>query len=72
MTDELRGDEEARAERLVRIGRPPRNRGEVIRKLVWIVPWLVFLSSPVRDLAVSFVLFAGGAAWLYRKDTLKA
>jgi ABC-2 type transport system permease protein len=23
-------------------------------------------------LAVSFVLFAGGAAWLYRKDTLKA
>ncbi|MFJ9099898.1 sensor histidine kinase [Streptomyces sp. NPDC102405] len=51
MTDELRGDEEARAERLVRIGRPPRNRGEVIRKLVWIVPWLVFLSSPVRDLA---------------------
>lgn len=29
----------------------------------------------VQDLAilvVSFVLFAGGAAWLYRKDTLKA
>ncbi|MFF7484527.1 ABC transporter permease [Streptomyces luteogriseus] len=29
----------------------------------------------VKDLAVlvvSFVLFAGGAAWLYRKDTLKA
>ncbi|MFG2459188.1 sensor histidine kinase [Streptomyces sp. NPDC048523] len=51
MTDELGGDEEARAERLVRIGQPPRNRAEVIRKLVWIVPWLVFLGSPVRDLA---------------------
>lgn len=32
-------------------------------------------SPHVQDLAVlvvSFVLFAGGAAWLYRKDTLKA
>ncbi|WP_328753395.1 histidine kinase [Streptomyces sp. NBC_00285] len=51
MTDEPRRDEEARAERLVPIGRPPRSRGEVVRKLVWIVPWLVFLSSPVHDLA---------------------
>ncbi|WP_280881051.1 sensor histidine kinase [Streptomyces pseudovenezuelae] len=51
MTEDLRPDEEARAERLVRIGRPPRNRGEAIRKLVWILPWLVFLSGPVQDLA---------------------
>ncbi|MGC9535729.1 sensor histidine kinase [Streptomyces sp. UG1] len=44
-------DEEARAERLVRIGRPPRHRGEAVRKLVWVLPWLVFLASPVDDLA---------------------
>ncbi|NUO46186.1 MAG: sensor histidine kinase [Streptomyces sp.] len=50
MTDDLRPDDEARAERLIRIGRPPRNRGEAIRKLVWVLPWLVFLASPVRDL----------------------
>ncbi|MET9254218.1 ABC transporter permease [Streptomyces sp. NPDC048182] len=29
-------------------------------------------ASDLAVLAVSFVLFAGGAAWLYRKDTLKA
>jgi ABC-2 type transport system permease protein len=29
-------------------------------------------ARDVAILAVSFVLFAGGAAWLYRKDTLKA
>jgi ABC-2 type transport system permease protein len=29
-------------------------------------------ATDVAILAVSFVLFAGGAAWLYRKDTLKA
>jgi ABC-2 type transport system permease protein len=29
-------------------------------------------AQDVAILAVSFVLFAGGAAWLYRKDTLKA
>ncbi|WP_406131869.1 sensor histidine kinase [Streptomyces sp. NBC_00989] len=50
MTEDLRSDEEARAERLVRIGQPPRNRGEVLRKLVWILPWLVFLGAPVQDL----------------------
>ncbi|MEW1773905.1 histidine kinase [Streptomyces sp. NPDC086777] len=51
MTEDLRPDEEARADRLVRIGRPPRNRGEAMRKLVWVLPWLVFLASPVGDLA---------------------
>jgi len=29
-------------------------------------------AKDVAILAVSFALFAGGAAWLYRKDTLKA
>ncbi|MFE9763308.1 ABC transporter permease [Streptomyces sp. NPDC005808] len=29
-------------------------------------------AKDLAILAVSFVLFAGGAAWLYRKDTLKA
>ncbi|MGW0881173.1 ABC transporter permease [Streptomyces sp. NPDC002671] len=29
-------------------------------------------AQDIAILAVSFVLFAGGAAWLYRKDTLKA
>ncbi|MFC8346555.1 sensor histidine kinase [Streptomyces sp. NPDC057280] len=50
MTDDLRPDEEARAERLIQIGQPPRNRSEAIRKLVWVLPWLVFLASPVQDL----------------------
>ncbi|MFJ8492270.1 sensor histidine kinase [Streptomyces sp. NPDC094038] len=51
MTDDLRSEDEARADRLVRIGRPPRNRSEAIRKLVWVLPWLVFLASPAQDLA---------------------
>jgi len=52
MTEDLPPDEEARrAERLVRIGQPPRNRGEVLRKLVWVLPWLVFLGAPMQDLA---------------------
>jgi two-component system sensor histidine kinase DesK len=42
--------EEARAQRFIRMGEPPRNLPEALRKLVWIVPWLVFLSSPVKDL----------------------
>lgn len=29
-------------------------------------------AKDIAILAVSFALFAGGAAWLYRKDTLKA
>jgi len=42
--------EKARVERLIRIGQPPRNRSEALRKLVWILPWLVFLGAPVQDL----------------------
>ncbi|WP_037890990.1 sensor histidine kinase [Streptomyces sp. Tu 6176] len=41
----------AREDRLLRMGEPPRTLGEAWRKLVWILPWLVFLSSPVHDLA---------------------
>ncbi|MFF3335131.1 sensor histidine kinase [Streptomyces sp. NPDC002888] len=33
------------------MGQPPRNRRERLRKSVWIGIWLVFLSSPVHDLA---------------------
>lgn len=62
MTEDLRPDEEARAERLVRIGQPPRNRGEAMRKLVWVLPWLVFLSSPVHDLASGHHTTAATAA----------
>ncbi|MFF4487287.1 sensor histidine kinase [Streptomyces sp. NPDC001544] len=50
MTEDRRSDE-IPAERLVRMGEAPRNMTEAMRKLVWIVPWLVFLASPVSDLA---------------------
>ncbi|MEW2298601.1 histidine kinase [Streptomyces sp. NPDC006655] len=50
MTEDLRSEDEVRADRLVRIGRPPRNRAEALRKLMWVLPWLVFLGSPVDDL----------------------
>ncbi|MEU5308549.1 histidine kinase [Streptomyces sp. NPDC021562] len=50
MTEDLRSEDEVRADRLVRIGQPPRNRAEAVRKLVWVLPWLVFLGSPVDDL----------------------
>ncbi|MEW2129453.1 sensor histidine kinase [Streptomyces sp. NPDC005435] len=33
------------------MGRPPRTRRELWVKLLWIGVWLVFLSSPVQDLA---------------------
>ncbi|MEU0332716.1 sensor histidine kinase [Streptomyces sp. NPDC006193] len=33
------------------VGRAPRNRRELLAKILWIGVWLVFLSSPVRDLA---------------------
>lgn len=49
-------------ERLIRIGQPPRNRAEALRKLVWIVPWLVFLSSPVNDLVSGHHTTAATAA----------
>ncbi|WP_369228249.1 sensor histidine kinase [Streptomyces sp. R39] len=51
MTEDPRPDEEARADRLEGIGRPPRTRGATLRKLVWVLPWLVFLASPANDLA---------------------
>ncbi|MFI1724572.1 sensor histidine kinase [Streptomyces sp. NPDC020489] len=41
---------DARPEHAIRVGRPPRDRAEATRKLVWILPWLIFLGSPVRDL----------------------
>jgi two-component system sensor histidine kinase DesK len=42
--------EDCRAENAIRVGRPPRNRADAMRKLVWILPWLIFLGSPVQDL----------------------
>ncbi|MFJ8503132.1 sensor histidine kinase [Streptomyces avermitilis] len=43
--------DDARAGWLVRTGQSPRNVREALRKAMWIVIWLVFLSSPVHDLA---------------------
>ncbi|MFI2644625.1 sensor histidine kinase [Streptomyces sp. NPDC018610] len=51
MTEDPVSDK-AREARLIRIGEPPLTRPDALRKLVWIVPWLVFLSSPVHDLVV--------------------
>ncbi|MET9906394.1 histidine kinase [Streptomyces sp. NPDC006476] len=42
--------EELRAENAIRVGQAPRNRSEAIRKLIWILPWLIFLGAPVQDL----------------------
>ncbi|MCH5672832.1 sensor histidine kinase [Streptomyces gilvus] len=42
--------EDLRAENAIRVGQEPRNRAEAMRKLVWIMPWLIFLGSPVQDL----------------------
>jgi len=58
--------EEARVERLIRIGQPPRNVTEAMRKMVWILPWLVFLSSPVSDLVSGHhhTAAATAAGWL--------
>ncbi|MFF4399159.1 sensor histidine kinase [Streptomyces sp. NPDC001480] len=50
MTEDLEAADEARAERLMRMGEAPRNKSEAVRKLVWILPWLIFLGSPVSDL----------------------
>ncbi|MEW1647053.1 MULTISPECIES: histidine kinase [unclassified Streptomyces] len=48
MTDD--GPDGAEVHRAMRLGEPPRNLGEAVRKLVWILPWLVFFSSPIDDL----------------------
>ncbi|MGI5457760.1 sensor histidine kinase [Streptomyces sp. CA-249302] len=49
MTDDTL-PEDVRPENAIRIGQPPRSRGDAFRKLVWILPWLIFLGSPVQDL----------------------
>ncbi|WP_329304262.1 sensor histidine kinase [Streptomyces sp. NBC_00659] len=55
----------ARTERIVRMGESPRNLREALRKSVWIVIWLVFLSSPVHDLVSGHHTPAATAAgWL--------
>ncbi|WP_181806796.1 sensor histidine kinase [Streptomyces shenzhenensis] len=51
MTEDPRPDGEASADRLDGTGRPPRDRGATLRKLMWVLPWLVFLASPANDLA---------------------
>ncbi|GAA1016025.1 sensor histidine kinase [Streptomyces thermogriseus] len=68
-TEDRRGEdrvrEEARAERPVRVGEPPRDIRETLRKGLWIGTWLLFLSSPVHDLASGrhspACIVAGGA-----------
>ncbi|GGW19315.1 two-component sensor histidine kinase [Streptomyces capoamus] len=50
MTEDRRTGQ-ARPEHQVRIGQGPRNRRELMVKVLWIGVWLVFLSSPVKDLA---------------------
>ncbi|MER6127443.1 sensor histidine kinase [Streptomyces sp. NPDC001795] len=54
--------EEVRAENAIRVGQPPRNTGEALRKLVWILPWLIFLGSPVQDLTSGHHTTAATAA----------
>ena len=50
---------------LTRVGQSPRNRTELLRKMLWIGIWLVFLSSPVQDLAAGHHTPAGTVAgWL--------
>ncbi|MGV9605305.1 sensor histidine kinase [Streptomyces sp. NPDC003631] len=64
MTEDPR-THEARAERLMRLGQSPSNRPELLRKSLWIGVWLVFLSSPVHDLAAGNHATAGTVAgWL--------
>ena len=58
--------EEVRAENAIRVGQPPRTMGEATRKIVWIIPWLIFLGAPVQDLTsghhTSAATVAGWAA----------
>ncbi|MFF4209885.1 sensor histidine kinase [Streptomyces sp. NPDC001796] len=54
--------EGVRVERFMRMGEPPRSLAEALRKLVWIVPWLIFLSSPVKDLTSGHHSAAADAA----------
>ncbi|MFJ8152316.1 sensor histidine kinase [Streptomyces sp. NPDC094468] len=59
MTEGPWPDGQTRGDRLVRIGQPPRSRGEAVRKMVWVLPWLIYLASPAQDLAAGH---HGGAA----------
>jgi two-component system sensor histidine kinase DesK len=61
-THDAQPHEETGPERQVPVGRPPRTRADVRRKLVWILPWLVFLGSPVNDLGSGRHTAAGAAA----------
>ncbi|MER6024575.1 histidine kinase [Streptomyces sp. NPDC001851] len=61
MTEDPRGCEK-RPEQQVRIGQAPLNRRELAVKLLWIGVWLVFLSSPVKDLASGHHTTAATAA----------
>ncbi|MGX5184284.1 sensor histidine kinase [Streptomyces avermitilis] len=64
MTEDPQPDD-LRAGWLVRTGQSPRNVREALRKAMWIVIWLVFLSSPVHDLASGHHTPAATAAgWL--------
>ncbi|AWT47784.1 MULTISPECIES: sensor histidine kinase [Streptomyces] len=58
MTDDRRTEDVE----LLRLGQAPRNRRDLLRKLVWIGVWLVFLSSPVHDLATGDHTVGGRAA----------
>ncbi|MFF9278862.1 sensor histidine kinase [Streptomyces griseosporeus] len=58
MTDDRRTEDVE----LLRLGQAPRNRRDLLRKLVWIGVWLVFLSSPVHDLAAGDHTVGGRAA----------
>ncbi|MEU6147048.1 histidine kinase [Streptomyces sp. NPDC047081] len=49
MTDDTL-PEDVRPENAIRVGQAPRTMSEAMRKVVWILPWLIFLGSPVRDL----------------------
>ncbi|MEV6117896.1 histidine kinase [Streptomyces sp. NPDC052109] len=49
MTEDPRAGERL-PETRVRIGQVPRNRRELMAKLLWIGVWLIFLGSPIHDL----------------------
>ncbi|MFF4956917.1 sensor histidine kinase [Streptomyces sp. NPDC001222] len=65
MTEEPRA-ESVRAERMIPLGQPPRTgRDVLLRKLLWIGVWLVFLSAPIHDLASGSHSVAGTVGgWL--------
>ena len=60
------GAETVGAERMIPLGQPPRTgRDLLLRKLLWIGVWLVFLSSPIHDLLSGHHTTAGTVGgWL--------